>query len=124
MVDRPWISFALQRSRALPGPVRYTATVALVTLVFAARYRFDQGSQGTYPFDHFLPVVLICAALFDSGAGLLATGLSAVRVSWFYLPPAGSLALGSHREWIALGLFILVGVMMTCLLYTSPSPRD
>ena len=116
MVDRPWISFALQRTRALPGPVRYTATVGLVMLVFAARYGFDQGSQGTYPFDHFLPVVLICAALFDSGAGLLATGLSAVLVSWFYLPPAGSLALGSHREWIALGLFILVGVMMTIVV--------
>ncbi|MGG5822992.1 sensor histidine kinase [Falsiroseomonas sp. HW251] len=112
----PSLASILQRTRAWPVTTRYAATLALVLAVFAARHAFAAGQAPGYAFGHFLIAVLAASALFDHGAGFFATALGALLGTWLYLPPTGSLLPMGEREWIALGLFVAVGVAMSVVI--------
>jgi two-component sensor histidine kinase len=105
----PPLALVFQHTRAMPAVVRYAVTVVIVLVTFALRHVFMEQMPPLAPFSHFLIAVLLCAALFNSGSGFVATGLSALIGAWFYLPPTGSFVLASSREWSALLLFLLVG---------------
>ena len=111
MEEPPSLAHAFQRTRALPVAARYAATVAIVLAVFALRHLFMQEGPPIAPFGHLLIAVLLCAALFDSGSGFVATVLAALLGAWFYLPPTHSFVLASPREWTVLVLFVLVGAI-------------
>jgi K+-sensing histidine kinase KdpD len=57
--------------------------------------------------------ILLSAAIFDRGSGLVATGLSAVLAIYFLLPPYGELALKNEGHFIALGSFVVIGTVMS-----------
>ena len=79
----------------------------------------------------FPPAAVFVATCLVAGLGSIVMGL------WANLPlaigcaisltafTAFSLVLGQHISVpVALGAVFLMGVLFTCLLYTSPSPRD
>lgn len=108
----------LQRMRALPAPLRYAATVAIVLGIFLLRRLTDPFLPVVYPFEHFLIAVLLSAALFDRNAGFLATGLSVLLGAWFYLPPFGSLMIAEARDYAILAMFIGTSVVLSIIIET------
>jgi two-component sensor histidine kinase len=105
-----------QRTRALPVALRYALTVVITLAVFAVRHLLEAEPAIGYPFGHLFIAILLCAALFDSGAGFVATAVAALLGIWFYLPPIGSLALPEPRERVVVVLFVLVGVAITVVV--------
>lgn len=100
----------------LPTPVRYLATVFLVLAVFGLLHAVVPVSPPLVPFAHLLVAVLLAAALFDSGSGFLATGLSAVLIACFYLPLSPELGVSEPGAQLALVLFVMVGMAMTAVI--------
>jgi hypothetical protein len=103
-------------SRALPIAVRYLATIAIVLAFFLIRQFADAVLPPGYPFLFFFVAVLLCAALFDRGSGLVATATSAALAAYFYLPPIGSLHVEEGRQVVALTLFVAIGATMTFII--------
>ncbi len=116
MVASPALALVLQRTRAWPVAARYAATILIVLVVFGVRHALTEGAVPGYPFGDFLLAVLISAALFDHGAGLVATAVAAGLGTWFYLPPGGTLIPESQREWGALGLFLATAILTTAAI--------
>jgi len=106
----------LDRTRTLPVAARYLVTVLIVLGIFAAQQLLDPGIAPSSPFGHYLVAVLICGTLFDHGSGIVATTLSALLAVWANLPPVGRFALEGPREWVALGLFLLVAGAITTVV--------
>jgi len=95
---------------------RYAMTAALVVLAVLAR-RWLVGSFGPMPlFITFYPAVLIAAAIAGGGPGIVATILSSLAASYWFIEPYGSFAIQSMNEAIALGIFIGVGLVLSLLL--------
>ncbi|WP_237214480.1 sensor histidine kinase [Falsiroseomonas oryziterrae] len=115
MPQRTKLARILKRSRALPGWLRYLLTVLLVGAAAGLRLAVDREPLG-YPFGHLLVTVVLAAALFNHGAGLLATGLSAVVGVLLHMPPSGSLGLPSGREAVALVLFLVTALTITVVM--------
>ena len=71
-------------------------------------------------------VLLALAAALVVAAVECANGASLANTAWSLLPPviAIILALITKEAYSALFIGVLVGGLFTCLLYTSPSPRD
>src|SRR5690242_10931165 len=103
------LAAAATRTRALPAWARYGATIAIVLSIFLVRRAAEPILPEGYPFLLFFVAILVSASLFDHGASLLATVLSAMLAAWFYLPPFGSLRVEDQRQVIALLLFALIG---------------
>jgi two-component sensor histidine kinase len=103
-------------SRRLPLPARYVAAVAITVAVFALLRLSGDLLPANYPFLGLLVAVLLSAALFDRGSGLVATGTSVLLAAYFDLPPLGSLAVDDPRDLAALGLFVAVGIAITLVL--------
>jgi K+-sensing histidine kinase KdpD len=74
------------RAQRLPTWLRYLATTGIVAAVFVLRRLLDPVLPEGYPFLLFFVAVMLSAAVFNSGSGFLATGLSAVLAAYFYLP--------------------------------------
>jgi PAS domain S-box-containing protein len=100
-----------------PGIViRYALAVALVILAVLAR-RWLVGSFGPMPlFITFYPAVLIAAAIAGGGPGIIATLLSGLAATYWFIEPFGSFAIHSTNDAIALGIFISVGLVLSILL--------
>jgi two-component sensor histidine kinase len=115
MPDRPMLAHLLQRTRQLSTPIRYLLTILLVLAFFAVPAWLLPGTPH-YPFSHLFIAVLLAAAMFDHGTGLLATGLSAGLVAWLHLDPRGSPFVAEPDDLVALSLFVVVGVAMTVVI--------
>ncbi|MBB5692142.1 sensor histidine kinase [Muricoccus pecuniae] len=100
---------AVGACQALPVPVRYAITLAVTLGVFAVRRLADSVLPSGYPFLLSFIGILLCSALFDRGAGLLATLVSALLATYFYISPVGSLSVEEVSDLVALILFIAVG---------------
>jgi signal transduction histidine kinase len=62
------------------------------------------------PFITFFPAILLSAAHGGLWSGLLCTVLSALLVTYFWLPPAGSLVVEDAGDLILLALFAATGI--------------
>ena len=107
---------AVARARALPAPARYLLTGAIVAGVFLARWAAIPILPEGYPFLLFFVAILLSAAIFDGGAGLFATGLSALLAIRFFSSSPGDLAIEGARYFAALVLFIVIGAVMALIL--------
>ncbi len=67
------------------------------------------------PFPFFYAAVAISAWAGGIIAGLLAIGLSAISISYFFIDPLYSLTLTSSGNTVYLGAFILVTLLISCL---------
>jgi len=61
----------------------------------------------------FYPAVMLVALLAGQWAGLVATALSALVVSYWVLPPVGQFAIEKPADAVGLALFCLMGVFMS-----------
>lgn len=103
----------VMRSRQLPIVVRFLLTAMLIGAGFAIRSLFDLSGHG---FVFLVPPVLLAAALFDWGAGVLATVLGAGLAKLYWLEPAVAPAVQTANAQMALGAFILTGLLISGLL--------
>lgn len=111
----------MQRLRSLqhsahgwPRSAAYLTTLLLVALAYAAN-RWLWPTMQVYPFFLFFPVIVLTATLFDHGTGYLATLLSTLVVA-LLLPPADSIWVANPRDLLALGAFLLTGLLLSALL--------
>jgi len=65
------------------------------------------------PFFTFYPAVLVAALLCGLGPGLLATGASALLVSYYYLTPFHSPDVSGMRDALSVVLFLVMGSFMS-----------
>ena len=70
------------------------------------------------PFLLFFGAVTISAWYGDLGAGLCATSIAALFSAYFFLSPAYSVALPDASDWVRVGLFVLISLMITFLSAT------
>ena len=114
------IDGAIRATRRWPVPLRYAATCALVAAVLALRQMADPILGEHERFLLFLGAILLAATLFDRGSGILATVLSAMAVSYVYMPPHYSLVIGVTTVSI---LAVSFAVLLVDLLYPLLDPR-
>lgn len=116
MDSRHIIDEAIHTTRRWPIALRYAATCALVVAVLALRQLADPILGEHERFLLFLAAILLAATLFDRGSGILATLLSAMLVSYVYLPPRFSLVIGSRSQLVSLLLFVVIGVLLASVV--------
>jgi PAS domain S-box-containing protein len=64
-------------------------------------------------FIAYYPAVAVAALVGGARAGLMATVLSALAADLFFVEPRGSLKPARLGDWVALGLFVIVGGLMS-----------
>lgn len=104
------------RAQRLPTWLRYLATTAIVAAVFVLRRLLDPVLPEGYPFLLFFVAVMLSAAVFNSGSGFLATGLSAVLAAYFYLPELENPTGVPLRQVAALVIFVVISATMTLII--------
>ncbi|MGE7206535.1 sensor histidine kinase [Sphingomonas sp. NPDC019816] len=92
---------------------RYAVSTLIVVLAAAIRYALDGALDG-FPVLLFYPAVFLCGLLYDRGAGIFATILSAILAAHLFIAPRFSLWIEAE-DAIALGLFVLVGFAMAAM---------
>ena len=99
---------------ALPTWAHYALITALVLASFAAR----RALEGIYdpPFLTFGPAVLLAALAFGTGAGWFATVLGAALAQHSFAGSGGGLVPGDLGEAVALGGFLGLGLLASCVI--------
>jgi len=97
----PWSGYAL------------AVLVCLITTLLRQALTSLLGSEG--PMLLFILPVLISAVFGGLGPGLLATVLSTLLGSYFFIPPVGSLIPNTFASCLLLGIFLLEGGIISGL---------
>jgi PAS domain S-box-containing protein len=92
---------------------RYVLTVGVVVLAAALQWALDAALGTGFGFITFYPAVAIVGMVAGGRAGLLATALSAGVADLLFLGPRWHLAMNSPANWVALGLFVTAGALMS-----------
>jgi len=93
---------------------RYTIAVVAVALALVWRLAMVSALHAELPtYLTFYPAVMLVALLAGQWAGLVATALSALVVSYWVLPPVGQFAIEKPADAVGLALFCLMGVFMS-----------
>jgi two-component system, sensor histidine kinase PdtaS len=115
----PWAMLSLFeytfRTRAWPTWARYAATLAIVVATLLVRLALQAHTPGS-PFLLFMLAVILCAALFDHGCGILSVLLSAVLAKWFLIEPTGTFAMPSMEDLFGLSFFVAIGLITATIL--------
>jgi two-component system sensor histidine kinase KdpD len=88
---------------------------AAVTLATLAIYPLKSVAPVVSLSVVYLPAVLVIAAYWGLGLGLLASFVSAAAFNWFHLPPFGKFTISDSRNWVALVAFVLVAVVVSTM---------
>lgn len=110
------VTAAIERTRTLPGTLRYLATAVLVVATLLLRLAAEPLLPPGHPFLMFFVAVFLAGALFDHGCGLFAVVLSAVLAAIYLLPPEAEFAVGDPGQLVALGLFVAIGAAMAFVI--------
>jgi PAS domain S-box-containing protein len=104
--------------RALSGPriLRYGFAVLAVLIAAVLGLALNTVLDGRSPSLPFTFAILVVAGLAGRGPGFVATGLSALTVAWFYLPPLHSLAIQMPAERWELAFFLVTGALISLLV--------
>lgn len=95
-------------TRRWPASARHGCAALIVGLVAALKVWL--WTLSGYPLLLFFLAVVISAALFGRGSGLVATGLSALISDYVFIPPFGSLAVINSEDALALIAFTSIGM--------------
>lgn len=89
--------------------------VALAGTAAAALFRWIVGEWvgEIPPFITFYPVVMAAAMLGGTGAGLLATVLSALATDLFFIPPIGRLWPLAPGDAAGMTLFVAINILIS-----------
>ena len=69
----------------------------------------------------YLPAVLVVSAYWGLPLGLATALLSAAAFNFFHLPPVGRFTIADSRNWVALGAFITVAVVVSTIAEVARS---
>jgi PAS domain S-box-containing protein len=92
----------------------YVVAVLLVAGSLLVVWMFRAWFGGNVPYLQFFPAILIAAWYGGLGPGTLATVLSALAATYFFLPPPG-LAVGGVPDVMSLGFFVATGLTISWL---------
>jgi PAS domain S-box-containing protein len=96
---------------------RYTLAVVVVAGALLLRSLVVYGLGLQLPlFILLYPAVMLVAILAGFWPGILATTLAALGIDYLFLPPFGSLALATTSDFVALTLFVLMGVFINLVV--------
>jgi len=85
------------------------ASVAIATAVFIpGRAYFAKGQWALL----YLLIITLVAGVRGARAAMLAAGLSFLAWNFFFLPPYHRFVIADPKDWIALVVFLLVGIAM------------
>lgn len=93
--------------------LRYGATATIILITTLLRYSLNAPLQ-QFPLLLFIPAIFLCALLFDSGSGFLATILSALIAAYLFIGAPFSFRIGV-QNLLALVLFVLIGFTITAV---------
>jgi two-component sensor histidine kinase len=99
----------------LPATARYVLTFLLV-LAFLGLRLATEAHLHSFPFLVFFPAIIIAALVFDRGSGVVATVLSGLASTYFFVEPRYSLAIPDVSTGISLALFLAVGLFLSGLI--------
>jgi two-component system sensor histidine kinase KdpD len=100
------------RPPLIVGVAAGALAVALTTLViFPLRHVMPVVSTGVV----YLLAVLLVSTWFGLWIGLGTAVASALAFNWFHLPPEHELAIAKTENWVALGVFLAVAVVVSSL---------
>ncbi len=111
------IEGGFHRAALLRGPRRHAAAllasataVALVTFViWLAQPYIPVLSLGIL----YIFAVLALALAFGLGYSVLVSVASMLAFNWFFLPPVHSFTLADSRNWLALGVYVFIAVVVS-----------
>ena len=104
----------LRLSQPKSGPRwRYSVAIGLVIVATVLRLAFLQMLGMHVAFITFYPIVMLAALYGRLGPGLVATVLSAVLASYFWIEPAGSLFASTLADWVSIAIFLMSGAMVS-----------
>jgi two-component system, OmpR family, sensor histidine kinase KdpD len=102
----------ITRPSRLSGLIAAVVTVLLATL---AIYPLKSIAPAVSLSVVYLPAVLVIAAYWGLGLGLLTSLASAAAFNWFHLPPTGRFTISDSRNWVALIAFMLVALVVSTM---------
>ena len=71
----------------------------------------------------YLPAVLLVSAYWGLALGLATSLMSAAAFNFFHLPPTGRFTISDSRNWVALGAFIIVAVVVSTVAELARTRR-
>jgi K+-sensing histidine kinase KdpD len=89
----------------------YLLSLALVAALVLLLLRLQSIANDTTVALVLLLSVLVSAALFGSRVGGVSALAAALAFNFFFLPPVGTLRLEDPLNWIALAVFLAVGIV-------------
>src|SRR3954466_13875570 len=94
----------------LAGVAVAAASVALVTgVIFALRGAVPVLSTGVL----YLLAVLLVSSYWGLWLGVATSVASAAAFNFFHIPPAGRLSVAEPENWVALGVYFMVAVVVS-----------
>lgn len=93
--------------------LEYVASVGIVATAAGIRVALLSTLGTRAPFLTFYPAVALAALYGGMAGGLVATGGSALLASFFWMEPVGRLGIEDPRDWLALGIFIGSGILIS-----------
>jgi two-component system sensor histidine kinase KdpD len=94
------------------GYVLATAAIAVSTLLFLpGRGDFAKGQWALF----YILVILLVASVAGPGPSVLAAILAFFTWNFFFLPPYHTLEIRDPKDWVSLGAFLIVGVIVGIL---------
>ena len=97
----------------IPQALRYGSAVGAVALAGLLHIALADLFGVRLPYITFSPAVMLVALLCGFGPGMLATGVSALCVAIWILPPVGQFAIADTADAIGLALFGCMGIFMS-----------
>jgi PAS domain S-box-containing protein len=110
-----WLRTLTARSQILGTGPRYLIAVAAVAIGLLARLALEPIWQARLPYITLFPAIMVSAWLGGFGPGLLTTMLSALGAAYYWVSPVRSLRITDPAELVGLGVFVMVGVVISAL---------
>jgi PAS domain S-box-containing protein len=109
------ISSGISSNPERPALPRYGVAVLAVVAAVLVRMPFQPLLGATTPFLFFFPAIIVAAWYGGFGPGLLATGLSALGASYFFMDPARAFGVATLAGAVQVSLFAGIGVFITVM---------
>jgi two-component system CheB/CheR fusion protein len=105
------------------GLLRYGVAVGAAALMLLVALALSRQFAAPAPLLLFSLAVMTSAWYGGRGPGLLATGLSLLAGSYFFLKPQGSLGVSAPTDWLRMVVFAITGIVVSWLFEAVHTAR-